>query len=120
MLLGRALGIFLARRSPDSGSGRGDRGGRALISALWASYRDVEELLAERGIEVGSRDGVSMGAALYATVLHGASGVLRRAEVQPDRRRRRRQRPGVDEHPAVARRGGAEQRRARLLPRLQA
>ena len=33
-------------------SGRGDRGGGALVPALLLSHRDVEELLAEHGVEV--------------------------------------------------------------------
>ena len=32
--------------------GRGDRGRGQVIPALWLSFRDVEELLAERGVEV--------------------------------------------------------------------
>jgi IS6 family transposase len=32
--------------------GRGDHGRGALVPALWPSYRDVEELLAERGVGV--------------------------------------------------------------------
>jgi hypothetical protein len=59
MLFGRALGYLLGRRSPDFGSRGGDRGGGAWVPALvrWylrygLSRRDVEELLAESGVEV--------------------------------------------------------------------
>lgn len=41
-----------SRRSPSSGSRRGDRARDALVSAVQPVYLDVEELLVERGIEV--------------------------------------------------------------------
>jgi hypothetical protein len=46
-LVSASLGI---RRVPVPG--RGDRGGGPLVPAYGLSYRDVEELLAQRGIEV--------------------------------------------------------------------
>jgi hypothetical protein len=54
---------------------RGDRGGGALVPALHLSYRDVEELLAERGIDMSSRQRVPVGAAVDAVA--GRRGPVR-------------------------------------------
>jgi hypothetical protein len=44
--------VVLGHNGPVPVPGGGDRGGGPLVPALGLSYRDVEELLAERGIDV--------------------------------------------------------------------
>jgi hypothetical protein len=57
-LIGDVCGAFSSLVSSPLGirrvpvPGRRDRGGGPVVRAHWLSYRDVEELLAERGIEV--------------------------------------------------------------------
>jgi hypothetical protein len=53
--------------------GRGDRRRGALVSAVQLSYRDIEELLVERGVEVG-----------HFTVYRGRSGSPRCWPTRPD------------------------------------